>query len=131
MHLKRLNASKHYSVPKKENKFITTANPGAHRKNECIPLNVIIRDILKLAETTKEVKSILHDEKIKIDGTIKKEKKYNVGLMDVISIEEIDKTYRVVTIEGRLRVVEIKKEDAKQKLGKIINKMMIKGKNAR
>ena len=128
MHLKRLNASKHYSVPKKENKFITTANPGAHRKNECIPLNVIIRDILKLAETTKEVKSILHDEKIKIDGTIKKEKKYNVGLMDVISIEEIDKTYRVVTIEGRLRVVEIKKEDAKQKLGKIINKMMIKGK---
>ena len=126
MHLKRLNTSHHYTLPKKDKTFAVTPNPGAHKKNECIPLNIILRDILRFAETTKEVKKILHDEKVKIDGKIRKNHKYNTGLMDTIEIKDINKSYRIVPIKGKLRVIEIDKKFNDQKLGKITNKMIIK-----
>ena len=126
MHLKRLNASHHYNIEKKERKFVTVAKAGPHKKNECIPLNLILRNALKIAETAKEVKKILNSGKVKVDGKIRKDKKYGTGIMDTIEIEDINKYYRIVPIKGKLRIIEIDKKFANQKLGKILNKKKIK-----
>jgi small subunit ribosomal protein S4e len=126
MHLKRLYSSKHYGIKRKENKFTTRPLPGSHKINETIPLNIILRDLLKLTQTTKENKKLLHEQKIKVDGKIRKNKKYGVGLMDTIEIDDINKYFRLVPIEGKLKIIEILKENKKFKLGKITNKQMIK-----
>ena len=74
-HMKRLLAPKFWRVSKKENKFIVSPSPGPHPKKTCIPLKVLLRDILNYAENSLEVKKILNDckllglEYVVIDGS--------------------------------------------------------------
>ncbi|MFH1431773.1 MAG: 30S ribosomal protein S4e [archaeon] len=126
MHLKRLAASKHFPIRKKEYKFTTSPRSGPHPKNECIPIQIIIRDVLKLAETSKEAKKILKTSDILVDGRARKDPKYPVGLMDVITIPKIDKNYRIIPKEGKLIIVEIPKEKSTIKICKITGKTTIK-----
>ena len=47
-----------WSLEKKKAKFIT-APRGAHKKDESMPLQAVMRDILKFGDTAKEVKSVI------------------------------------------------------------------------
>ena len=85
-HLKRLNAPKTWPISRKGSKWITKQNPGPHKLNESMPLNIIIRDLLIYAKTTKEVKNILSNKDILINKRVIKEKKFPVGTFDIIEI---------------------------------------------
>jgi len=86
-------------------------------------LELIIRDDLRLARTRREVASILAHGKIKIDGRVRLEKNYPVGLMDVVEILDANQTYRVLPLEGKgLSLVRIPKDEAKFKLCKVYRK---------
>lgn len=58
-HLKRLFAPKTWDIKRRGIKFIAKPIPGAHKISMSLPLNVILRDILKYANTNKEVKLML------------------------------------------------------------------------
>lgn len=126
MHLKRLAASKHYPIKKKEYKFTTTPNPGPHKKDGCIPLQILLRDSLKIAETSKEAKKILKNKDILVDGRSKTDPKYPIGLMDVITIPKTKKYYRIIPQKGKLTLIEISKEKSMIKLCQITGKTTIK-----
>lgn len=128
-HLKRLAAPKAWNIKRKENKFIAKPNPGAHSLKLGMPLSVFIRDILKYAKTTKEVKKILQNKDILVDGIRRKEHRFIVGLMDVISIPELKKYYRVILDKkGKIGLIDIKKDDASIKPCRITGKNKVKGK---
>ena len=127
VHLKRLAAPKFWPIPKKKYTWSFAPSPGPHKKEECIPLAIIVRDILGLAETGKEAKKIIKAREILVDGRVRVDHRYPVGLLDVISIPRINKHYRVVPYKNGLRLIEIDEKEAKKKILKIVGKRNVKG----
>jgi len=107
--------------------WTVSPSPGPHPKEECIPLLIIVRDILGLVELGKEAKKIIKAGEILVDGRVRRDHKYPVGLMDVIEIPKIKKVYRVVPFEHGLKLVEIPKKEAKLKLCRINDKTTVRG----
>lgn len=124
--LKRLLAPKFWKVPKKVAKWVVSPRPGPHKKFECIPLQIIVRDILKLAETGKEAKTIIKKGEILVDGKPRKDHAFPVGLMDSIAIPKIKKYYRVLPSKKGLELKEISEKEVNKKICRINNKTVIK-----
>lgn len=122
-HLKRLAAPWFWPIHRKEYTWAPKPNPGAHRSSTCLPLELVLRDDLRVAKTRREVGGILSSGKVKVDGRIRQEKKLPVGIMDVIELADANIAYRVLPVEKRgLSLVRIPKDEAKFKLCKILNK---------
>ncbi|MCD6445627.1 30S ribosomal protein S4e [Candidatus Bathyarchaeota archaeon] len=124
--LKRKPAPKFWPIHRKEHVWVVKPSPGPHPAKKCLPLAIILRDILGLAETRKEAKTIISQGKVLVDGKIRREDNFPVGLMDVISIPEINKLFRVLPSKKGLILHEISKEEATFKLCRIENKTIIK-----
>jgi len=122
-HLKRLAAPWFWPIHRKEYTWAPKPNPGAHRSSTCLPLELVLRDDLRVTKTRREVGGILSSGKVKVDGRIRQEKKLPVGIMDVIELADANVAYRVLPVEKRgLSLVRIPKDEAKFKLCKILNK---------
>ncbi|MFX1514648.1 MAG: 30S ribosomal protein S4e [Promethearchaeota archaeon] len=128
-HRKRINAPKSYSIPRKHGKFIIRALPGTHPTIESIPLLIIIRDVLHYAKTAKEAKIIICGGSVLVDGVIRTNPKFSVGLMDVLSFPEINRHYRMIAKGGRRKIglLPINEKEKDSKLCKIKSKSVVKG----
>jgi len=125
-HLKRLAAPANWQLPRKVKTFTVRPSPGPHSMDKSLPLLLVVRDVLKYADNAREAKKIIQTGKILIDGLKRKEYKHPAGLMDVLSIPEMDENYLVLFDEsGRISLKKTDKADAK--LCKIVNKTVIKG----
>jgi len=125
-HLKRLTAPKTWTIDRKIRKFITRPQPGGHRLDSSLPLNVILRDFLKKAHTTKEAKKMLHHKQVLVDGKIKINPRLPVGLFDVISFPEIKSSFRILLDQkGRLIITQIDETENNIKPCKIIGKKLL------
>jgi len=125
MHQKRLSAPKTYKIPRKVYKWVVKPSPGPHNKN-AVPLLIVVRDYLQLADTAREARRIIAAGEILVDGVPRKDYKFPVGLFDVIKIPKLNKSYRIV-FDEKGRYVPIEIEDDNLKLYKIVNKTMVKG----
>jgi small subunit ribosomal protein S4e len=67
MHLKRNQASKRWPIPRKGTKYVAVP---LHNKHNSIPIVIVLRDLLKIGKSKKEIKKILLENKIKINGKI-------------------------------------------------------------
>ncbi len=128
-HIKRIAAPRSWPIPRKKSKWITKPRPGPHSIDRSMPLSLILKDIIRLAENKREVKKILYEGKILINHIIRKDPKFPVGLMDTISIPSINKYYRILfNYKGQLVLHKINKSESNIKLSKIINKKILRGK---
>jgi small subunit ribosomal protein S4e len=126
--IKRFSTPDFWHIPKKEAKFAVNPSSGPHPAYQCIPLLIILRDILKFSETAREAKYIIHAGNIKIDGKIQKDPRFPVGLMDVIEIPKINRFYRVIPAPKRGLILHpIEQDEAGFKLCRIENKTIVKG----
>ncbi len=127
MRLKRLAAPVTFMIPRKGKRFVPNPIPGPHPKFSSIPLLIIIRDYLSYASTALEAERIIKMKKIFVDGRAVTEPRYPVGLMDTISLMDIDEHYRVLPLYKKgLSLIRIPKEESSFKLCKIIRKTMVK-----
>ncbi|OEC88059.1 MULTISPECIES: 30S ribosomal protein S4e [Methanobacterium] len=127
-HLKRFKAPKHWPIHPKENKWTTKPNAGPHAIEGSLPLLLIVRDILGVADNAREAKRIINNGEILVDGRARKDYKFPVGFMDVIEIPKSEKVYRVLPDEkGRLTLHSIVAENKDFKLCKITEKTTISG----
>ena len=128
-HMKRLNAPRVLKLHRKERVWTIRTQPGPHAIKESMPLGLVIRDYLKLADTLRETKRILSDGEIFIDGTVRKSHKFPCGFMDVVSIPKMKKDYRILfDRRGKLTLMPIKTNEANWKLCRIEDKKILKGK---
>ena len=126
MHQKRLSAPTSWSIARKTHVWITRPSSGPHSKDKCVPLLIALRDILKLGNNTREVKHILNEGKILVDGVIRKDHRFPIGIFDIVSIPATKRHYRVLLDpKGRFILHPTKHSDIK--LCKIKNKTTIKG----
>jgi small subunit ribosomal protein S4e len=95
-HLKRFAAPWFYPILRKEYKWVVKPSPGPHSLETSIPLHLILRDVLGVAQTSREAIKIISDGVVKVDGVVRRSYKYPVGFMDVVEITSSGEIYRVI-----------------------------------
>lgn len=123
--LKRKPAPKFWPIHRKEFFWVVKPSPGPHSLKNCLPLTIVLRDILGFAKTRKEAKTIVSQGKVCVDGKVRREDDFPVGLMDVISISDIDNYFRIVPSSKGLILHPISKEESNFKLCRIENKKVV------
>jgi len=119
-HLKRLNAPRHWMLDKLSGVWAPRPSTGPHKLRECLPLIILLRNRLKYALNTKEVKYILMQRLVKVDGKARTDKTYPAGFMDVISLEKTNEFFRLLyDVRGRFSIHRIGAEEAKYKLCRV------------
>jgi small subunit ribosomal protein S4e len=125
--LKRNPSPKFWPIHRKEDTWVVKPSSGPHNLHNCLPLSLVLRDILGMAETRKEAKKILYQGKVTVNGKIQRKDDFPVGLMDVLSMEEANKYYRIMSSHKGLFLSEIAKEETGFKLSRIEDKKTIRG----
>lgn len=123
--LKRKPAPRFWPIHRKEVTWVVKPAPGPHPVENCISLTIVLRDILGLAKTRKEAKTIVAHEGVHVDGKIRREDDFPVGLMDVISLLEAGKDLRALPSYKGLVLQPIDKEEANFKLCRIEGKKTV------
>ena len=128
MHLKRLATPRRWAIERKKNKFIARPLSGSHSFENCITLNMLLKDFLKYAKTKKEIKEILNRGKILINGVKRKDHRFSVGVIDVIEISELNERYRLLyNKNNKFYLQPIDKDETEIKPCKVIGKTVISG----
>jgi len=120
--LKRKPAPKYWPIHRKESPWVVKPASGPHSLQTCLPMTLVLRDMLGVAGTRKEGKLILSEGKIQVNSIVRKKDDFPVGLMDVISMPDANRYYRVVPSHKGLILSAISKEDAKYKFARVENK---------
>jgi len=126
-HLKRIRTPKSWMLDKLTGVYAPRPRTGPHKLRECLPLQLVLRNRLKYALTGRECDVILgeKDNAVKIDNKIRRDKKYPVGLMDVVSIPKCGDYFRMLyDVKGRFTLVKLKEKEAGFKLCKIKRRTM-------
>ncbi|EDQ87194.1 uncharacterized protein MONBRDRAFT_33368 [Monosiga brevicollis MX1] len=119
-HLKRLAAPKHWMLDKLTGRYAPRPSTGPHKLRECLPLVIFLRNRLKYALTYHEVKMILKQRKVYVDGKARTDLTFPTGLMDVISIPDTNEHFRLLfDTKGRYTVHKIQDDEASFKLCKV------------
>jgi small subunit ribosomal protein S4e len=126
--LKALNTPAFWPILRKKYKWSVKPRPGPHPSHTSLPLLIVIRNVLGLADNSREARKIISEGHIEVDGKIRKDYKYPVGFMDVIRIIDTDESYRFIPYPVKFFALQpISKEESKYKLSLIRNKTSIKG----
>lgn len=115
---------KEWPIARKGTKFIANAS---HSKNSSIPLVFILRDILSIAKTVKEAKYFVLRGNVKINNKIRRDVKFPVQVFDVVSLEKINKNYRLEIVNKKFVLKEISGKDVEKKIVKISGKVLLSG----
>jgi small subunit ribosomal protein S4e len=126
--LKRLNTPKFLQIKRKHGTFLVKPSPGPHSSRVCLSLLHIVRDLLKYADNYNEAQKLINLGYFKVDGKVVRDKAFPIGLMDVLSIEKVNKNYRVLPDSHYgLILHEIPEIESEFKLCRITKKTTIKG----
>jgi small subunit ribosomal protein S4e len=91
-------------------------------------VNVVLRDLLQVCNTASEVRSVIHEKSVLVDGKVVTSLKQGVGLMDVVALPKIKTYYRMVMDKrGKLQLVKVPETKAAWKLCRIENKTTVPG----
>ena len=125
-HMKRLTMPRSWPLPRKSSVWIQKPNPCGHPLDLCMPMGVILRDVLGVAQNRREAKKILHSKLVKVDGAIETDIGRGVGLMDVLTVGDV--SYKcVLDTNGKLRYRTIPAKETLTKICRVMGKTTIKG----
>jgi len=115
-HLKRIRAPKSWMLDRLGGVFTTRPSQGPHKLKESIPLHILLKNKLGYSLNNRETIRILKDKnnEVKIDGKVRRDPKFPVGLMDVISIPKTGDLYRLFYDERRrFTLLKLKTKEGK------------------
>lgn len=128
-HLKRIHAPKHWNLGKMGGVWAPKPSAGPHKKRECLPVSIILRDKLKYALTGKECVQICMERHVSVDGKVRTDYNYPAGFMDVIELEKSGDAFRLLfDTKGRFVLHRISNEETKFKLCKVLKTKVTAGK---
>ena len=125
--LKRKPAPDFWPIHKKEFTWVVKPASGPHSLDTCLSLTLVLREVLGVAKTKKEAGMILSEGKVIVDGKVRRKADFPVGLMDVISLPDLDKSYRVLPSNKGLSLSSISKSEAAFKLSRVEDKITVSG----
>src|SRR3989344_1807983 len=124
MHLKRPNTNKMWPISRKGTKYLVVPS---HSKNNGIPLLVILRDVLKIVKTRKELVKILREGKILVNDEKLRDESRTLVVFDSIGIPSLNKYYKFnFSDTGKVSFDEINEKESHSKISKLSNKKILK-----
>jgi small subunit ribosomal protein S4e len=121
---KTISMSKVVNTSRKETAWTVNTRAGPHTKETSVALGIVIRNYAGIVATMKEAKKILNNSEVKVNGIIRKEHQFPIGLFDVVTMAKQKLFFRMVfDTKGRLVLKAIDAE-AKDKLSKVTGKVM-------
>jgi small subunit ribosomal protein S4e len=126
-HLKRVNAPHHWMLGKMGGTWAPRPSTGPHKRSECLPLVICLRNRLRYALTFREALMILKEKggHIRVDAKARTDPKFPTGFQDVISITSTNEHFRLLyDIKGRFAIHPIDPEEAKFKLCKVKTRLV-------
>jgi small subunit ribosomal protein S4e len=123
--LKRNPAPSFWPIHRKEYMWVVKPSSGPHSLENCLPLTLVLRDILGVAKTKKEANMIISQGKVLVDGKARRKADFPVGLMDVVSITDVNKFFRIVPSHKGLFLNSISKKEAELKLSRVEDKSTV------
>jgi small subunit ribosomal protein S4e len=125
MHVKRKTIPKFWPIQRTGTKYMAVP---VHDRGSSMPLMIVMRDVLKLVKTRKELQKVLNDKKILVNGKITIEKNYPICLFDTLAIPSIKKFYRATLNDKKMGFEEIKESEISTRMFKVIGKKILTGK---
>ena len=124
-HLKRLAIPRSWELPRKATKYIIRQAPGPHSLAQSLPLGIVLRDLLGIAKTAREVRYVLQQREILVDGKRRREPHFAVGPMDIVAIPATQQYFRMtIKADGTLHALPIADGEQHKKLARIVGKRM-------
>jgi len=124
MYIKRSKMPKTWPVARKSTKSRYIAVPS-HSGSKGITLLFIIRDLLKIAMTRKEVRVIMLNGDVKVNNTVRKDDRFTVQVFDVVQFDKIKKNYKLVIVNRKFKLEEVSEKESHKKIVKIIGKILL------
>jgi len=121
MHQTRAETSRKIPIQRKGTKYVARAL--GYRENS-VPVIIAVRDMLKLAKDTREVKSLVHAKMIKINGRLVRDVKEPILLLNIL---EAGKKYKLMLTKTGKYILEETKGDTR--ICKVTGKKVNNGKN--
>ncbi|MDO8508422.1 MAG: hypothetical protein Q7S27_01930 [Nanoarchaeota archaeon] len=119
MHLKRQETTTKLPIPRKGTKYVARA---LSHLNNSVPVVIAVRDMLKMARTTADVKKMIHQKLLKINGRNVRDHRESIKLFNLF---EADKHYILSLLPtGKFSLEHAKEKDSR--LCKVINKTLVK-----
>ena len=123
-HLKRQSIPKNWPIVRKGNTFVVKP-----LSKKGIPLLIVLRELLKIAQTREEVKTAIQKKFLMVNNKMVKDEKIGMTLFDTLSIIPSKTYYRLELSEkGKFELNKIKENECNNKIVKVINKKIIAGK---
>ena len=119
MHQTRQELTRKIPIQRKGTKYVVRALSDV--KNS-VPVAIAVRDMLKLARTTKEVKKMIHKKVIKLNGRLVRDERESIRLFNVL---EIGKSYVLTLLPTEKFALEESKVDSR--LCKVTGRKLVKG----
>ncbi len=127
-HLKRHPAPANWPIVRKGFQWTTKPSPGPHSIESSIPIGLILRDSLNLVNTGREASKVLSEGSIRVDGKPCRRGDFPVGLMDIVEIIGLNKTFRVLPDrKGKLVLNQVSDDEKEFKLCRVLGKTTLKG----
>ena len=126
-HLKRVNAPHHWMLSKMGGTWAPRTATGPHKRRECLPLVIVLRNRLRYALNAREATTIMNEKggHIRVDSKPRTDPKYPTGFQDVVSITPTNENFRLLyDIKGRFVIHPIDAEEAKFKLCKVKSRLL-------
>jgi len=117
MHQTRKEISVHLPIQKKGTKYIARASGNI---NLSVPVVVAVRDMLKLARTSAEVKSMIHNKKLKLNGQLINDLHQPIQLFNIFEAEQQYTLKMLPTLKFTLSPSNLK-----ERLCKIISRRLV------
>lgn len=119
MHQTRKESSVKLPIRRKGTKYLARAR--SHLKDS-VPVVIAVRDMLKLARTSREVKKMIHEKMLKLNGRLVIDERDSIQLFNIF---EADKKYELSILPtGKFFFKDAGKGN--ERLCKIINKTLVK-----
>jgi len=126
-HQKRVTVPRSWPIARKSPKWVAKASPGPHSSEDSMPLVMVIRDMLKLVDNSREAKRLLYEGKVLVDGKVVKDHKQPVGIFDIISVPALNQDYRMLRDERGMFFFKPIEATDRKKLVRVENKTTLKG----
>ncbi|MEA3514314.1 MAG: 30S ribosomal protein S4e [Nanoarchaeota archaeon] len=127
-HLKRIAMPNTWQIKRKGIMFITRPKPGSHKMADGLSLNALLKHVLGVTATTKEVKAVANAKDVLVDGVPRKDHRYITGLFDVVAFPKTKKHFRIILNKyAKIDAIEIDEKDAGLKPCKLMKKTLLKG----
>ncbi len=125
-HWKRQSTPTSWPIERKGSTYVVKPRFSV---KEGIPILIVLRDMLKIAQNRNEVKRIIHLRQILVNERLITDERNNLLFFDTLNIIPLKEYYRLELSEnGKFYLNKIKESEANKKIVKVINKKMLKGK---